>query len=77
MIFWDTISIYNVVGRDLAQKKFVIADEIDPKHAQCIIFFGNVRFQTKTFGFCLGFTLKIQWISNGNPRKNHHILSEI
>ena len=44
MIFWDTMSIHNVVGRDMAQIFFVIADEIDPKHAQCIIFFGNVRF---------------------------------
>ena len=39
MIFWDTSSIHNVVGRDLVQKKFVIAEEIDPKHVECLDFF--------------------------------------
>ena len=43
------MSIHNVVGRDLAQKKFVIADEIDPKHAQCIIFFWKREIPDENF----------------------------
>ena len=47
MIFWDTISIYDVVGRDLAQKKFVIADAIGPKHAQCLDLFSEKYISDK------------------------------
>ena len=58
--------IHNVVGRDLAQKKFVIVFAIGPKHAQWLDFFSEKLDFGQNMMISL---LEIYWIFNVNPSK--------